>query len=301
MLKQISVMTDEQPQAAAPNLEAIGPVLFQEVLETFAEPELVRRQQAGEWPENAPVYRFQVLLHHDRQLEVRFNEEVGGTAQAVATRTIEKGEEVTVEDIGGITAYELPPEDQNVPHITAFLHRDGWSVAFDFNYRHPRRYEYLERGGEFAATARDALAAGRLGVALDNAFSATELLAKAELLSSHPTIDDALASRSHEGVAIPYSLWARLENTDRRFVRLLNRLRELRSAARYLGKQLSLKPGEPADLFVALADMEEHVQRAVDGEPISQPPHGFNVIATRDLKAGQIVKREDFTLLPHKK
>lgn len=50
-----------------------------------------------------------------------------------------------------------------------------------------------------------------------------------------------------------------------------------------------------------LAEMEEHVRRIAEDEPSETEPHGFNIIATRDLKAGELVRREDYTLKPPKK
>jgi hypothetical protein len=144
-------------------------VLFQDVVDWFVQPEVAARRIAGELPTDPAIYRFQVLLHPEGEPEVRLNEQVGGVVKAVATRTIEPGEEVT-DDFSGVSSYEPKPEDVGVPHITSFAHREGWSVAFDFTYRHPRSADYLERGHDFAETAREALAAGRVGTALDNAF-----------------------------------------------------------------------------------------------------------------------------------
>ena len=90
-------------------------------------------------------------------------------------------------------------------------------MSFDLSRRHPLSDDHLALGRDFAASAREAQAAGRLGVALDCAYSAAELLAKAELLSCSPTIEAALGARKHAGVATPYSLWARLGNTPARF------------------------------------------------------------------------------------
>lgn len=291
-------MTEQH--AEEPDLERVGTTLFQDVLDRYIVAEVERRQETREWTDDMGLYRFQVLMPPDGENQVRLNEQVGGTIQAVATRAIEKGDGVVVEDFSGVKGYEPLPEDIGVPHVTAFLHRDGWSLAFEFSYRHPRRFEYLELATGFAATAGEALAADRLGVALDNAFSAVELLAKAELLSCHPTIEDALAASSHGAIATPYALWARLDNTDSRFVHLLYRLQELRPAARYLKKALALRDGEPESLFSLLAQMEVHVRRVVEGADTGEGPHGFNVIATRDVKAGQLVMRTDFTSRPPK-
>lgn len=283
-----------------PSNTDFGPVLFQDVLDRFVQPDVAARHIAGELPTDTAIHRFQVLLHPEGEPDVRLNEQVGGMVKAVATRTIEAGEEVTTDDFSGVSSYEPMPEDVGVPHITAFAHRGGWSVAFDFTYRHPRSIDYLAGGHDFADTAREALAAGRVGAALDNAFSAVELFAKAELLSCRPTINEVISSRTHGSVATPYALWARLGNTDRRYVQLLYRLQELRGASRYLDKGLALKDGEPATLFDLLADMEAHVRRVAHGEDTDDEPQGFTVIARRDVRAGQLVTQDDFTLRPPK-
>jgi hypothetical protein len=262
---------------------------------------MTRRQTNGQLREGTNVYRFQVLLPPDGPVEVRLNDEVGGEALAKAARPVKRGQEVTIEDITAIEKYVPRPEDAGIPHVTAFAHRAGWSIAFEFGYRHPRRHDFLRLGHQFAETAREALAAGRVGVALDNAFSATELLAKTELLSCAPTIEAAIAARTHGSVRESYNLWGRLDNTDRRFIDLLNRLSDLRQPARYLGRELRLKPGEPEHLVELLAEMEAHVDVAVTGDASSALPHSYNVIATRDIVAGQLVWAADFTIRPPKK
>ena len=158
-----------------------------------------RSPSSGEAAEGTAIYRFQVLLHPDGAPEIRLNDQIGGAVQATATRAVAAGEVVTTDDFSAVKSYEPMPEDADVPHITAFAHRGGWSISFDFTYRHPRRFDHLSAGRDFAATAREALAAGRVGAALENAHSAVELLAKAELLSCRPTIDEAISARSHGG------------------------------------------------------------------------------------------------------
>jgi hypothetical protein len=226
------------------------------------------------------------------------NEEVGGEVLAKAARAVSKGQDVTTADIAGIEKYVPRPKDADIPHVTAFLHSVGWSIVFQLGYRHPRRHDFRVCGHEFAETARESLAAGRVGVALDNAFSAAELLAKAELLSCAPTIEAALAARRHGGIREPYNLWGRLDNTERRFVDLLNRLWELRQPARYVDKELRLKEDEPEALLGVLADMEEHVDVVASGDLAAGAAHSYNVIAARGISAGQLVGPADVTLMP---
>lgn len=149
--------------------------------------------------------------------------------------------------------------------MSAFLHSGGWSLVFQFSYGHPSRFEFLERADQFLETARDALASGRLAPFFDNAFSACELLAKAELLSGRPTIDIVLNSKSHGAIRSSYSLWANLGNTDIRYSKILHRLDDLRDPARYLRGDKNLTQEEAEVTLELLGEMRKHVQRRVDG------------------------------------
>lgn len=287
-------------EPAQPTPADIGARLFADMHERFIGPEVEARRAAGTFGDDDRVWRYQVLLPPEGVVEVRLNEEVGGdllvravSEEVAASKGV--GDEVVLADVAGVERYEPRPEDAGVPHVTAFAHSQGWSVAFDFTWRHPRRLDYLAHGQAFAETAREARRARRVGVALDNAYSAAELLAKAELLSYRPTIDEALAARSHGAVATPYALWARLDNTDMRFVQLLHRLAELRGAGRYLNRDLDADEAEVERLMALLTEMEAHVRAVAEGDA-ADAPRGFNVIAARDTRAGEVVGRGDYTI-----
>lgn len=207
---------------------------------------------------------------------------------------------MTRADITGISGYQPPPDEADIEHVTAFAHREGWSVAFSFARAHPSRHRCLEKGQEFLAASKDNLAAGRLGPCFDTAFSAAELLAKAELLSCRPTIDLVLDSRKHEAVRSNYHLWAHLGNTDDRFAKLLTRLWELRGAARYLDDERQLSKGEAQKTVMALEAMHAHVSAVVTGQPRGEGP-GFSVYATRPIRGGELVREGDFSVRPPKR
>jgi hypothetical protein len=46
--------------------------------------------------------------------------------------------------------------------------------------------------------------------------------------------------------------------------------------------------------------MEAHVTRVTHGEETDDESQGFAVIAKRDVRAGQLVTQDDFTLRPPK-
>jgi hypothetical protein len=241
----MSDQTSSQPGRAssAPDSSEVGRTLFDDVIRRFIEPEIQRRTESGTWGEDLGLFMFQLLLPDDREPEIRLNEEIGGTLTATAARPLMAGEPVAPRDMSGISAYTPRPEDADVPHVTAIAHAGGWSLTFEFAGGHPRRGEFLQLGRDYLQTARDALAASRLGPYIDTAFSAAELFAKAELLSCRPTVELALNSKTHGAVSGPYHQWANLGNTDVRFARMLSRLLTLRGAGRYLRAPLSLSAG----------------------------------------------------------
>jgi hypothetical protein len=284
---------DERPE---PDWEAVGNRLSKEMWEGYVGPDLQRRQDAGEWPEAEPLYRWQVLLHGETS-EVRINREVRGciAVRPRAGMIVEAGQELMVYDVDVISEYIPLPEDADVPHVTAFLHARGWSLAFEFCRRHPLRYEHMRVAREFLNAARHALDQAHLHAFADNAFSTAELLAKTELLSCAPTVELALNARRHGSVAAAYNVWARLGNTDSRFARLLNGLQKLRDPARYLVGELTLAAPEAEERMTELDAMHEHVARAIAGD---DGRRHYNVIASRVIKAGTVVWTSDYTLWP---
>jgi uncharacterized protein (UPF0332 family) len=265
----------------------------------YVEPEIVRREAANEWTEGTPVLRFQVQFLDDREVRTRLNDEIGGYLEVKATGPIEKGQVITADDFSEISGYRLPDEHAHHPHVTAFLRHSSWFLAFQLGGRDPARHDVVSTGREFLGAAHDTLSSGRLRVCLDNAHSAVELLAKAELLSCAPTIEVAQRSTSHRTLLQAYNIWSgRLGNSDQRFAQTLNRLAKLRRRARYLLSDLDCDAAEAADLLSVLDDMEQHVAHLAEA-PMHDLPNRFTVIASRKLKAGELVGMDATTLFPN--
>jgi hypothetical protein len=287
-------LTDERNKENA----AYGQALFEDMLERFVRPEAERRLTEGTLSAGDEIHRFQILFPDGEPAVVRFNSEVGGRAMVRATRAIAVGEDVTVADFDQVSEYTPCEEDAGIPHVSAFVHRDGWSIVFQFSYGHPSRFEYLTLADDFLTTAHEALAGGRLGPFFENGFAACELMAKAELLSARPTVDLVLNRKTGHGwIRSVYATWANLGNSDARYPKLLQRLENLRYSARYLrgGEALNLREAE--EVAEALREMRAHVQGRADGTML---PEQFFVYATRDLKGGMVVRRDDFALWPPK-
>ncbi len=97
----------------------------------------------------------------------------------------------------------------------------------------------------------------------------------------------------------PYTLWARLGNTEQRFASLLHSLAQLRSAARYLNGELDADAEEVTQLMETLAEMEGHVRGVVTGDSAYRR-HRYQVIATREIRAGRLAKDSDCSIVPPK-
>lgn len=294
----------EPPDALAgspKDVEGVGEAMFADMLTRYVNPEVERRVASGERDPDALVFAFQVLFPDDAPPAVRLDREIGGEMEVIAAREVSKGDEISAHDFKGVTEYRPAERDAGIPHVTAFAHREGWSLVFEFAGGDPSRHSVYERGVDFLETARDALDGGRLGPFLDNSFSATELLATAELLSCRPTVDLILNSSTHRTLHTTYNLWGNLDNTDPRFPRLLNRLAGLRKPGRYLSRDIPVDKAEARNIMVELDAMAEHVGLVVaerGGAKSDGSPSRFNVYATRDLTAGQPITPSDYSLTP---
>ncbi len=273
-------------------LADVADELFWWLLHTHVQPEANRRVDAGTMQRGESIYRAQVLFYVERKTVVRLNDEVGGSMQARATRPIEKGETVTVADVYDLSDYRLPEADRDAAHFTLLLHSKGWSLAFDGRYNRALVDEHVDAADEFVESARGALDRGGLRAFVDNAYSAAELLAKAELL---PLPDPTLLTGGHGTIGGNYNLWARIGNTEQRLADLLNRLGELRGPGRYLRKDLSLDPAAARQMLATLDEMRAHVAAVVSD---SSPRAGVSVYAHRDIRRGEVVEMPPGGLVP---
>ncbi len=236
------------------------------------------------------VSRAQALFFTDMPIEVRINEEVHGAMLARPTRDVTAGEEISTDDISSIERYELPEEDRDAAHVTAFHIGDKWWVAWNFTYNANRIGSHIEAGDEFLAVAQESLACSRLRGFAENAFGAAELYAKAELLVLP---DERLLRGRHRTLHANYSLWCRLGNSDPHFARLLNELDDLRASARHMKKRLTLEPERAAVMLAQLVRMREHVVAGAPPRGLEEPQRptrSISVVAHRDLRAGEIVE-----------
>lgn len=278
--------------------EGFALTLFEQVKTRFLEPELTRRIEAQNISVGDPIYGFLVILKDSGPPAVLLNGEVTGefSVKMVEPRSQEEGDPVAAAEIEEVTDYKPSPEVASGQYIVGMQYRYGWGITFDFNRIHPDAEPHLMNALGFLETAKDALSKDRMNPFADNAFTAAELLARAELLCALPTAPRIEAAKTHDQVKATYNLWSHLENTDPRFSRVLNVLGKNRDPAKYGRGHMQLTKEQCADVVDTLEEMAVNthalINRELDG------PRKMNLHAKRSIKAGEIVGLEDMSMEP---
>jgi HEPN domain len=228
--------------------------LMQQVHELWINPEIERRREAGRLPDDFAIRGAQVIMNLDADApEVRFNEEVKVLADAEWAREVDYGEDVTEADVESISDLTLTDHDPNAGHLTMMLFKGRWIIAFDFRYNATRVARTLNAAREFLDGATFALDQHHMRLFADNLFSATELMAKGKLLMDADK--DLLRSKKHTFISSRFNLSGKWGHTDPRYVKILNRLQDLRGPARYLDEDFTLSAEEASDMLGTAEDM----------------------------------------------
>jgi uncharacterized protein (UPF0332 family) len=226
-----------------------------------------RRRQNNQLPSHFTLWAVQIVMNVDAEApQVRFNEEVNAVLKVRLSKPLgkamETGEMIVLDERMEVEDIELTDADPNAGHVTLLAKGGHWHIKFDFRYNAERCLEALAMGREFLDAATSSLKKKNLSAFVDNLFSATELIARAELL----LIPDKkfLGRSSHGLVSTKYNSWGNLGNTKEQYVKLLNRLASLRKPARYGPRnRLNLKPDEPSSMLKTAKEMMKRVSSYV--------------------------------------
>lgn len=223
--------TDKDPMKKYAHLEGWDRS-FAHMWDLFFGPELVKRKAQGALPEGFSLYMGQVLFSPEGQGKNRvlLNDEVRGDALIRARRPIEKGEKITVTDLENIERFDLPDELLDHGHFTIIRSGEGWRMIFNFLYGRAKAQDHLLLARQFFEASNHSATKGHAGPAVDNLYSAAELVSKAELILHR---NPAVESKKHGRIASAINAWSRLGNIDAAFIALFNRLAQQRPAARY--------------------------------------------------------------------
>jgi uncharacterized protein (UPF0332 family) len=232
----------------------------QQLWEAHGEPELDRRIASGLRSPDDPVTTWQILVFPDgRQPIVRLEDEVRGVAMVTASRDVEAGEDVLDSEITGLTDFLLLDGDHDdAGHLTVLQIAEGQAIAFDFRYNSAHAAGLSARASEFLFVADAALNAGYFNAFAENAYTAGELLAKAELIVSLDT--ELTTAKTHKRVLSSYNQQLKLANTSQDAARVLNRLASLRKTARYGQRQSGVTEAEAREMLAVLRAFLERVE-----------------------------------------
>jgi uncharacterized protein (UPF0332 family) len=269
-----------------------GQLMWTWMWETYLAPEIEQQLADGTVQSPFELVKAQLLFRvGEARPEIRLNDAVRGTAQAVATGPVEAGQELTIDDIGEVHGFILDEKDANAAHVTMLASSTGLNLMFDGRYNALVIASHVEASKEFIASAEDDLDAGRLRSFAQSAFDAAELLAKAELLTL--PIADLPKAKTHRAVRGHYNRWAKLGHTDPRFVGLLNQLGDERAAARYLRGEAHLEETKARSQLRTLREMHDHVDSVRPKRTFDEPPVEYSVRVKRDVVAGELLFEDD--------
>lgn len=228
--------------------------VIEQAFELWINPEIERRREVGALPHDFVLTRAQVIFDMEAEAPlVRLNEEIKAVAIIKAARPIKKGQPVTYEDVAEVQDIGLTEDDPNAGHLTILLTPDGWTLAFDFRRNAMRIAGHVAAAEEFLAASSWARDQGHKKVFVDTLLSATELMAKGFLISLPD--EKLLTTRRHGYIQAQFNAASKLDNVDRRFAALLNKLWRLRRPARYLSTDLTLTAEEMDGMLAVAREM----------------------------------------------
>jgi uncharacterized protein (UPF0332 family) len=206
-----------------------------ECMRLWFDPEYERRVAAGHMAPGTQIVAAQAVFGKGQTI-IRFNDEVRGQGFARARRAVQEGEQVRHEDLAAIENWELAPDEIDYGHMSIFYTGEGWRCFFNFLQGRARADALAVRAGNFLKAAKNAHENGWHDVAADTLFSACELLAKANLIVH---MQKGAEGKSHDTVSSAINQWRKLGNVEAEFVKLFNKLGNLRHIARYEVSELS--------------------------------------------------------------
>lgn len=249
-------MSEEGNPASTGDMDAeTGQTALSECMRLWFTPEFERRVAAGRIAPDTQIVAAQAVFGKGQTI-IRFNDEIRGQGFARARRAVQEGEHVQHGDLSSVETWELAPDEINFGHVSIFYTGDGWRCFFNFLQDRAQADALAVRAERFLKAARHAHENGWHDVAADTLFSACELLAKAELIVHMLKGSD---KKTHKSVGISINEWGKLGNVEANFLKVFNKLSNLRNQARYEVSELS-RLKQPAKDFDTVAAQIEAVR-----------------------------------------
>jgi uncharacterized protein (UPF0332 family) len=229
------------------------------VCETYFEPERVRRLDLGLLGEGIEIRRAQVIFRPQNPPEIRLNGEVPERVDMTEQLDVELVSDYAKADIAGMAPVLLSPEDPQAGHVTVVINRLGAALNLDGASDTELVDKELKVADQFIESARRSLEESALNAFVENAFYATEFMARANLLwlpdgSVH-------SAKTHDTPQSLYNRWALVGLTDQRFAALLNFLAAQRKPAKYALSKFSLTTEKAIECMESIWAMRHHVEQ----------------------------------------
>lgn len=229
--------------------------VYKSNLDLFFNPEIERRRKQNLLPNNFVLIAAQAIFFPDGKPHVvRLNSEVSVEVK------LKKGTDFSsssfwpsLNEVEHIKLNEK--EFLNCGHSTLILFRDGFQLAFDFQYNKQISNEHLIVAKEFIKTSKYALDNRLSSAFIDNSFSAVELLAKTHLFLE---ADKNIKGRTnHKTIKSTFNKRFKASQTDFEIERreIFNKLSNLRSKARYLEGNVNIETQDLESIYQTLDRM----------------------------------------------
>lgn len=234
-------------------------------MDLFVKPEITRRQSDENAARPYSLQRAQIIFYPDgKKPTVRLNDEVKILVEVKLKDDVPQnfkiGDPVTWDNIERIERTKLTNDDDpNCGHATLLFINGGWHVSFDFIYNRALSRSHLEAAKQFLLAAAIAKDKKHWAVFIDNLCSASELTAKAYLLSSPDST--VKSAKSHNLVKSRANKHGQLGNLQKSHVESFNKVWRLRNPARYLEGTLSINDEEADSLIKDLEDFSSYVEQ----------------------------------------
>jgi len=238
---------------------------FEHAMELWFKPEIIRRQKAGLIEKPYHLRAAQVILFSDgKGNKIRLNDEVAIIGKIKIKKGIskKKGDPIYLNEIDGIENFQLPDsEDPDCGHFTVIRMGNTWYGAFDFRYNKGYAKKLISASTEFLDTANYSFSTGRTRATIDNLFSSMELAVKAFIITiPYPS---EKKKKTHRMIDAKFNELSRHGNIKTDQSKAFNKLKSLRSAARYLEKNLNISEDELKDLFLQTKDLLDSIKNRV--------------------------------------
>jgi uncharacterized protein (UPF0332 family) len=228
------------------NSEKWSQTLFQQFLDLFILPEIIRRKETGKLEDPFNLRGAQIIFFADgKKPEIRINSEIRAVASVKLKKGISKNKNdpILENEIEGLDKIKLTEEeDPDCGHATLIKIGNSWIITFDFRYNKGLAQKHINTAKQFYDSAGFAFNRKNWSSCLDNLFSAAELASKAVLLlMPDPEFRKKV---THRGIQQRYNEFAYLGNVEPKYREALNKLSGLRARARYLRGDFQLSEEE---------------------------------------------------------